>query len=163
MPSFNGNRFSALYFVIFMIITFFFFMNVILASVVNTYDDAMDDRKENRKAKEHAQLSEAFDLMDMDKCGIIDRDTIMTLFRILNKDFPEFPQIRSRDAKLLFAVLDRDGSSRINKEEFLDFGSVLLLEFFHEDEFATFTQEYFPKTYRSEWYQVRTIPWYALC
>ena len=33
------------------------------------------------------------------------------------------------EEKLLFAVLDRDGSSRISEEEFMDFGSVLMLEF----------------------------------
>ena len=33
------------------------------------------------------------------------------------------------EEKLLFAVLDRDGSSRISEEEFMDLGSVLMLEF----------------------------------
>ena len=37
--------------------------------------------------------------------------------------------LTDEEKKLLFAVLDRDGSSRISKEEFMDFGSVLMLEF----------------------------------
>lgn len=35
MPSYNDSRLSAIFFVSFMIITFFFLMNLILASVVN--------------------------------------------------------------------------------------------------------------------------------
>lgn len=78
------------------------------------------------------------------------------LFRskVLNKDFPEFRHISSQDAKLLFAVLDRDGTALINEAEFLDFGSVLLLEFFNEMEFATFVQKYLPGVYQSDRYQV---------
>lgn len=154
MPSYNQNRFAGIYFVVFMIVSFFFFSNLILASIVNSYDDEMKQRKDNRKSYEEAKLTEAFQIMAKGDKSTIDRATIMTLFRILNKDFPEFRHISSRDAKLLYAILDRDGSSMINLHEFLDFGSVLLLEFFHENEFATFVQRNFPKLYKTPGYQV---------
>jgi Ion transport protein len=157
MPAYNENRLAGVYFVVFMIVTFFFFMNLILASIVNAYDDTMNTRRRSLKEAENAKLSEAFELMDSDKIGTIDRKTIMTLFKILNKDFPEFRNISSRDAKLLFAVLDRDGTSVIYKQEFLDFGTILLLEFFNEMVFATFVQRRFPSVYQSPRYQVRQI------
>lgn len=153
MPSYNENRLAGIYFVGFMIFSFFFFMNLILASVVNTYDDVIKDRNKAKQEYEQAKLREAFEIMDVDKTGTIDRETIMTLFRILNNDFPEFPHISSRDAKILYAILDRDGSSVINVNEFLDFGSILLLEFFHEKEFHTLVQTTFPKLYHSQRYQ----------
>lgn len=115
----------------------------------------MTNRKKSSKEAEDAKLTEAFQLMDTNKTGTIDRETVMTLFKILNKDFPEFRHISSRDAKLLYAVLDRDGSSVINQDEFLDFGSILLLEFFQAEEFSTFVENHFPKFYRSAKYQVR--------
>jgi Ca2+-binding EF-hand superfamily protein len=154
MPAYNENRFAGIYFVVFMVVTFFFFMNLILASIVNAYDDTMNSRRKSQKEAENAKLSEAFELMDKDKTGTVDRATLMTLFKILNKDFPEFRHISSRDAKLLFAVLDRDGSSVICKQEFLDFGNILLLEFFNEMDFATLVQKRFPKFYQSPRYQV---------
>lgn len=135
--------------------SFFFFSNLVLASVVNTYDDAMKARKDNRKTFEEDKLKEAFGIMAKES-DTLSRDTIMSLFRILNKDFPEFRHISSRDAKLLYAILDRDGSSMINLHEFLDFGSILLLEFFNELEFATFVQSKFPKLYHSPGYQVKS-------
>lgn len=103
---------------------------------MNSYDDALDSRKKMKSECEIAKLTEAFKIMDIDNSGL-SKDTIMTLFRILNKDFPEFRQISSRDAKLLYAVLDRDGSGVINLEEFLDFGSILLLEFSDESDYIT--------------------------
>jgi hypothetical protein len=154
MPSYNKNRLTGIFFVVFMIISFFFFMNLILSSVVNTYDDVMDARKKSQRLREDTKLTQAFYMLDHDGTGNIDRNTVMTLFRILNKDFPEFRHISQRDAKLLYAILDRDGSSVIHLEEFLDFGSILLLEFFNEEEFATFVQNHFPELYNSPGYQV---------
>lgn len=54
--------------------------------------------------------------------GRIDRETVMALFLILNDDFPEVRTIPADDAKLLFAILDQDGSSLIREEEFMNFG-----------------------------------------
>jgi two pore calcium channel protein len=88
MPAYNRNRLAALYFVVFMAITFFFLMNVILASVVNAYDNELDRRRIASKQTSQRELHEAFALLQ--KNGVIDRDTVMALFLILNDDFPEF-------------------------------------------------------------------------
>ena len=107
MPAYNDNRWTAIYFVSFMIVSFFFFMNVILAAVVNSYDTAMEERKKNFAQAEESKLHEAFDLMDPDETGRIDRETVMALFCILNEDFPEIPPLSDEDTKLLFAFLDK--------------------------------------------------------
>lgn len=57
-------------------------MNLILSSIVNTYDDVMNERKKRRKEYEDTKLSEAFQLMDENKTGTIDRETVMTLFKV---------------------------------------------------------------------------------
>lgn len=104
-------------------------MNLILASVVNAYDEAIDGRKQERKDIAHECLTKAFRLMDPDGTGTVDRQTIMSLFFILNEDFPEIHQLSQDETNILFGFLDRDGSSMISMEEFQDFGSILLLEF----------------------------------
>ena len=63
MPAYNRNRLAALYFVVFMAITFFFLMNVILASVVNAYDNELDRRRIVSKETSQKDLHEAFDLI----------------------------------------------------------------------------------------------------
>ena len=87
MPVYNESRGSALYFVLFMLITFFFLMNVILASVVNAYDNELERRKISGKETSDKNLHEAFKLLENN--GKIDRESVMALFCILNKDFPE--------------------------------------------------------------------------
>ena len=90
MPAYNKNRLATLYFVFFMVITFFFMMNVVLASVVNAYDNELDRRKDSQNLLTFTNLSKAFALLDPKKTGTIDRETVMALFYILNEDFPEF-------------------------------------------------------------------------
>lgn len=88
MPAYNQTRVAAVYFVVFMAITFFFLMNVILASVVNAYDNELDRRRIAAKELSQKDLHEAFALMQHN--GEVDRETVMALFLILNEDFPEF-------------------------------------------------------------------------
>ncbi len=54
---------------------------------------------------------------------------------------------------ILFAFLDRDGSNSINREEFLDFGSVLLLNLSKHSDYATFVETHLPSVFRSNFYQ----------
>lgn len=153
MPSYNNNRLSAIFFVSYMIISFFLLMNLILAGVVNAYDEAINGRKQARKEIAHESLTKAFHLMDPNNTGRVGQHTIMALFLILNEDYPEIRRLSEDETKLLFGFLDKDGSSTITLDEFQDFGSVLLLEFTKESDYHTFIQRYFPKTYESAWYQ----------
>jgi two pore calcium channel protein len=153
MPSYNDNRLSGLFFVSYMIITFFLLMNLILAGVVNAYDEAIGGRKQARKEIAHHSLTKAFHLMDPENTGRVDRDTIMALFLILNEDFPEIRHLSNDETKLLFGFLDKDGSSLITLDEFQDFGSVLLLEFTKASDYHTLVQHYFPKIFESRWFK----------
>ena len=152
MPSYNENRLSAIFFVSFMIISFFFLMNLILATVVNEYDAAIEDRRKSRKALADRNLTRAFQLMDPKKTGRIGRETIMALFIILNDDFPEFRTLSKDETNILFGFLDKDGSSTITLDEFMDFGNVLLLEFTKASAYATFVEKHFPKLFKSNGY-----------
>jgi two pore calcium channel protein len=153
MPIYNENRWAALYFVSFMVVTFFFLMNIILASVVNEYDTAVKNRQKEHVQASTDKLKKAYQLMDSHDTGRIDQETVMALFWILNEDFPEFRTLSEDDTKLLFAILDKDGSSTITEDEFMDFGNVLLLEFTKESDYHTFVEVHFPNFFRSAGYQ----------
>jgi len=153
MPAYNDNRLTAVYFVSFMALSFFFLLNIILASVVNEYDMASEQRKMEFAQSANANLKRAFELMDVRKNGRIDRDTVMALFTILNEDFPEFRKLQDDETKLLFAILDQDGSSTITEDEFMNFGNVLLLEFVKESDYASWVQIWLPEIYGTGWYQ----------
>jgi two pore calcium channel protein, plant len=153
MPAYNENRVSVLYFVVYMVVTYFFLMNIILASVVNAYDNESEFRKKDHADKAESSLRQAFQLMDPEKEDIIDRDTVMALFLILNKDFPEFREIPNEEARILFAILDKDGSAVVSEEEFMCFGEILLLHFEKESSYATYIETHFPNLYKTLEYQ----------
>jgi hypothetical protein len=90
MPLCNHNQLAGLFFVTFMMLSFFFLMNLILATVVNACTDAIEDRKKSQEHLACRNLAKAFNLMDLHGSGRIDRDTIMAVFFILNADLPEF-------------------------------------------------------------------------
>jgi two pore calcium channel protein, plant len=153
MPSYNINRLSGLFFVSYMAISYFLIMNLLLAAVVNGYDETIERRKQSRTDIALESLTRAFALMDPKNAGFIDRERIMALFLVLNEDFPEIRRLTEDETKLLFGFLDKDGSSLITLEEFQDFGSVLLLEFTSDAEYETVVQRYLPRVFASKWYR----------
>lgn len=136
-----------------MIVSFFFLMNLILAEVFEEYQQVFDQEKHDRIEDSKKDLRKAFALLDPNESGGISKKTIMGLFYILNVDFPEFRTLSPDHTNLLFAILDRDGSSAITEEEFMDFGSVLLLDFVKASEYETFMETRFPRLFISDRYQ----------
>jgi Ion transport protein len=173
MPGYNENRFVALYFVSFMILSFFFLMNVILATVCNEYDTAVAQHRTDHAKKSKGNLQRPYQLLTLEeqetmhgvvetqgieKIERIDRKTAMDLFSILNNDFPEFRRLSPDETHILFAILDRDGTSRISEEEFMSFGNVLMLEFHRSSDYASSIEVHFPRFFHSrEWQRFRSI------
>lgn len=153
MPAYNNNRLSSLYFHVYMMVTFFFLTNFMLASVVNSYENELERRKEEQLEVNNTKLLQAYNILS-DGSNTISRDVVMDLFYIINEDFPEVPTIPPDKASILFAVLDADGTGDIDQDEFLEFGTVLLLEFQKVQSIPkTFMELYFPKIHSSRSYQ----------
>lgn len=153
MPAYNENRWVALYFVSFMVISFFFLMNLILAVIVQEYERVDNRLKEKQESQTDEHLAKAFKLLDPEGKGTIDSETVMALFYILNEDFPEFEHCSTEEAMILFAILDNDGSGDITEEEFMGFGDIMLLEFDRASVYSTWVERTLPELYRSWKYQ----------
>jgi Ion transport protein len=168
MPGYNQNRFVALYFVSFMILSFFFLMNVILATVCNEYDTSVVEHRVESAKTSSENLRMAFSLLMrqekesinsdslMEKSDSIERETVLDLLSILNNDFPEFRRLSRDETHILFAILDRDGTSHISEHEFMNFGNVLMLELCKTSDYASSVEIYFPTLFHSRcWQQFR--------
>lgn len=152
MPSYNDHRFSGFFFVSFMVLSFFLFMNMVLGSVVDSYDTAMENRKVAEETLTRSNLARAFELMDPLGTGQVDQETIMALFVVLNEDFPEIRRLSQEEAMKLFASLDTDESATITAEEFQEFGDAMK-KLANEPDYTTLVQIRFPEFYESEKYQ----------
>ena len=153
MPAYNEFPLASLYFISFMMISFFFIMGVVLASIVNSYQNDDDMRKAKIKELRQKNLLQAFQLLDKNEEGWVDRETIMSVFLVLNEDCPEIRYIPPEEAELLFAVLDSGGENRISEEEFMSFCKVMLLQFERASAYTTFIEHHFPSLFHSESFQ----------
>ena len=97
-------------------------------------------------------LSEAFALLDFEEKGLVCRESIMNVMAILNKDIPEVKTMSSDEKSIFYALLDRDGTDSIHLDEFLDFGTILLLKLSKQSDYATWVETKFPAVYQSQWY-----------
>ena len=86
--------------------------SVALAAVVRSVsDDQLQVLQKN-----HAMLLAAFEYLDKNGNGLIDRDEFRAGIDLLNKRLPD--NARVKDSDELFSVLDIDGSGEIDIQEF---------------------------------------------
>ena len=123
MPGYTGNqnRFVSMYFISFMILTYFFLMNVILATVCNEYDTSVAKHRVQSENISSTNLKTAFSLLmrhekesiNKDivskKSDTIERETILDLLSILNNDFPEFRQMKHTFSLQYWIVMGHPG------------------------------------------------------
>jgi Ca2+-binding EF-hand superfamily protein len=129
-------------------------MNLVLAVAVNTYEDSIRARKTKRADLSKTLLNEAFTLLDSNNENLVSRDTILHVLKTLDEDVPDFqglsdPAIRN----IMFAFLDRNGTNALNRDEFLEFDSILQLHLGRQSIYTTFVEVNFPSIYESHWYQ----------
>ena len=91
--------------------------------------------------------------MDPDNENAVSRETIMSVMLILNQDVPEIDALSETEKSILFGFLDRDGSSDVSLDEFLDFGKILLLKLTKQSDYHSFVERHFPEVNESDWYQ----------
>ena len=91
MPSYNDSRVTIIFFVSFMVIAFFFLMNVTLATVYNTYADEKSALQKFNSRKKDEYLRLAFKLLCSEGGNTVDRNTALAVFLVLNEDYPDIP------------------------------------------------------------------------
>ena len=72
---------------------------------------------------------------------------------ILKQDIPEIRGLSHEQNARIFAVLDKDGNGALDPDEFMDFGTVLLLNLEQQTEDTTFVEKHLPSVFKSHFYQ----------
>lgn len=152
MDSYSENHLVAIYWVSFMVISFFYIMNLILAVCTQQYDKSIHFRKVSREKLAKKLLSDAFTLLDQKDQGFVSRESIMNVMTILNQDMPEVKTMSSEEKSIIYALLDKNGSDSICLDEFLDWSLVMLLNLSKESDYATLVETKLPNVYQSQWY-----------
>ena len=167
---------QALFFVSFMVLCYFYVLNLVLAVAVNAYGESLSERRFSRVELSKKLLSEAFTLLSSN----VNRETIMhvsphtaqsrttlnadligsffthpkQVMQILDEDIPDFQGLSDDAIKaIMFAFLDKDGDNALNRDEFLEFDSILRLNLGKHSVYATFVEVNYPHFYKSQFYQ----------
>jgi hypothetical protein len=89
MAGYNENRYVALYFITYMVLTFFFIQNVILASVCNVYNSNHEAMESEVEEVRDELCRKAFKLLTGEDLTNVSRQQLMGVFLILNEDCDE--------------------------------------------------------------------------
>lgn len=149
MAGYNDNRFVPIYFVSYMCLTFFFFQNVILGTIANGYNTNNDAKKDKIDKAREQLCRNAFEHLTSGEVDHVTREQLMGIFLILNNECDDIDPIPEEEAEVLFSILDKDDSKKLEIDEFLYFGQAMLLEFEDSERYDSLIERRYPELFLS--------------
>ncbi|CAK7324001.1 unnamed protein product [Dovyalis caffra] len=141
IPAYKASRWYSLFFVLYVLIGVYFVTNLVLAVVYDSFKDQLVKQVSDMDRMRKRVLMKAFNLIDKDKAGYLNKEQCIHLFVALNK-YRSLPKISKEDFELIFDELDDTHDFKINSDEFEDLCNAIALRFQKEDVPSYF--EYLP-------------------
>jgi len=85
MGGYNSNRATAIFFIAFLIIGHLFLMNLVLATVVDSYQQQFAAKNAKKKRNSTKSLDVAFGILDFERKGVVEARALELLYRELQK------------------------------------------------------------------------------
>ncbi|PRQ49851.1 putative Two pore calcium channel protein [Rosa chinensis] len=146
IPAYKASRWYCLFFVLYVLLGVYFVTNLILAVVYDSFKSQLVKQVSEMDQTRKTILEKAFNLIEQDNAGYINKDQCIRLFEELNK-YRTLPKISREEFELIFDELDDSGDIKINLDEFTDLCNAIALKFQKEDTPSWF--EKFPLCYHS--------------
>ncbi|XP_057487817.1 two pore calcium channel protein 1A-like [Actinidia eriantha] len=146
IPAYKDSRWDCLFFVLYVLLGVYFVTNLILAVVYDSFKSELAKQVVEKDRTRTRILEKAFNLIDKNNLGYLNKDQCIRLFEELNK-YRTLPKISREDFELIFDELDDSHDFKINLDEFADLCNAIALQFQKEDVPSIF--EAFPTIYRS--------------
>ncbi|GER42417.1 two pore calcium channel protein 1 [Striga asiatica] len=132
IPAYKASRWYCLFFVLYVLLGVYFVTNLILAVVYDSFKNELVKQVAEKDRNRTRILKKAFNLIDSQNLGFLDKDQCIRLFEELNK-YRTLPKISREDFELIFYELDDSHDVKINLEEFADLSHAIGLRFQKED------------------------------
>eukprot|EP01025_Chloroclados_australasicus_P021271 TRINITY_DN2233_c0_g1_i2.p1 TRINITY_DN2233_c0_g1~~TRINITY_DN2233_c0_g1_i2.p1 ORF type:complete len:944 (-),score=76.29 TRINITY_DN2233_c0_g1_i2:3939-6458(-) len=152
IQAYTLNRVTFLFYLAFSIGGIFFLVNFATAIVYNAYLESDEQEREKLQTQEEANLRKAFNLMDEEENNYITYGQFLELSNHMRKYRGLLPQVKGEFVKLMFAVLDFDGSQVLTFENFRMLMSVLRIRFERIEE-ETYLERKYPAFFKSPFFQ----------
>ncbi|KAK4286162.1 hypothetical protein QN277_002757 [Acacia crassicarpa] len=140
IPAYKASRWYCLFFILFVLLGVYFVTNLVLAVVYDSFKSELAKQVFEMDQMRRNMLGKAFDLLDNNHVGCLDKNQCIELFQELNK-YRTLPKISRGEFELIFDELDDSRDVKINKDEFADICNAIALKFQKEDTPSYF--EYF--------------------
>ncbi|KAL3632292.1 mitochondrial thiamine pyrophosphate transporter [Castilleja foliolosa] len=132
IPAYKASRWYSLFFVLYVLLGVYFVTNLILAVVYDSFKEQLVKQVAEKDRSRTRILKKAFNLIDNENLGYLDKDQCIRLFEELNK-YRTLPKISREDFELIFDELDDSHDVKINLDEFADLSHAIGLRFQKED------------------------------
>ncbi|KAM3697428.1 hypothetical protein ACB098_06G111700 [Castanea mollissima] len=146
IPAYKASRWFCLFFVLYVLLGVYFITNLILAVVYDSFKDQLAKQVSVMDSTRRRILEKAFNLIDKNNHGFLDKEQCIRLFEELNK-YRTLPEISREEFELIFDELDDSHDFKINLNEFSYLCNAIALKFPKEECESCF--EYFPSVYNS--------------
>ncbi|KAH6795492.1 hypothetical protein C2S51_036478 [Perilla frutescens var. frutescens] len=132
IPAYKVSRWYSLFFVLYVLLGVYFVTNLVLAVVYNSFKDELVKQVAAKDCARTRILKKAFNCIDEQDLGYLNKDQCIRLFDELNK-YRTLPKISREDFELIFYELDDSHDVKINLDEFADLSHAIGLRFQKED------------------------------
>ncbi|KAI3468427.1 hypothetical protein Pfo_025090 [Paulownia fortunei] len=132
IPAYKASRWYCLFFVLYVLLGVYFVTNLILAVVYDSFKSELVKQVSEKDRNRTRILKKAFNLIDNNNLGYLNKDQCIRLFEELNK-YRTLPKISREDFELIFYELDDSHDIKINLDEFSDLSHAIGLRFQKED------------------------------
>lgn len=132
IPAYKTSRWYCLFFVLYVLLGVYFVTNLVLAVVYDSFKGQLAKQVSEMDQMRRSMLEKAFNLIDKDNRGFIDKEQCIQLFEELDK-YRSLPKISREEFELIFDELDDSRDFKINLDEFADLCNAIALKFQKED------------------------------
>ncbi|WVZ69278.1 hypothetical protein U9M48_018091 [Paspalum notatum var. saurae] len=146
VPAYKSSRWYALFIVIYVLLGVYFLTNLILAVIYDSFKEQLAKQLAQVDSIRKNILQKAFDLIDTNGQGYLNKEQCISLLDELNK-YRSLPKTSREDFELIFAELDRSGDFKVTSEEFADLCNTIAIKF--QKEPPPSYLEKFPSFYHS--------------
>ena len=152
MPGYRAHREFFFYFFVFIAVGSFGFLNFILVYVLVGFNDAIKKMEYDKSQARKVLLYHAFNSLDREKNGFINKEQIFSLFDELFSNYSDFikdgvPSESKRE--ILYEIMDIDNDNNISLLDFEFILAVMKLKLKSKAP-KTFVQLYFPSLLQSQ-------------
>uniref|UniRef100_A0A7N0UKT4 EF-hand domain-containing protein n=1 Tax=Kalanchoe fedtschenkoi TaxID=63787 RepID=A0A7N0UKT4_KALFE len=150
IPAYKASRWYSLFFILYILLGVYFVTNLILAVVYDSFKSQLAKQVSEMDSMRKKNLAKAFNLLDKQNVGYLDKEQCIHLFEELNK-YRTLPKTSREEFELIFDELDDSHDFKINLDEFTDLCNAISLRFQKEDTPSWF--EKYPYIYHSPFSQ----------